>query len=343
MTIIERHDRAPKPSRFEPAMTGVSSPLPTGALACRSCGRPVDHPDPGSVEVLSVWPRQIAISARDILVPSTDVRVTRCDICAPRVSRALALVVALNLGSVPGPGEVEADRIDAALAALDLIGIRGDNTRSLTRTPGDLGDLVAALAHIGGAASWSAGLLQGNDPATCAPKRWAHVPSTLPRAAKDAYRALILRMMESPTACPPPLEDGTLRGCLLCGRGTLKVKPSDAAEAWGKVERVQPGTLGGTSTPEMVSGFICPVCRPSVETVGAPGIPAIDRALTTYLGFALMSGAEFRWPLGKAWAALPVGTESNREPWGHLDTVRLAHQLDAARYVQRVTQPEAAR
>ncbi|MBW4033506.1 MAG: hypothetical protein HIU88_12735 [Acidobacteria bacterium] len=324
-------------------MTGVSTTLPAGALACRSCGAAVDNPDPESVEVLSVWPRQIAISTRDIPVPSTEVRVTRCDICASRKTRALALVMALNLGSVPGPGEVEADRIDAALAALDVIGIRGDNTRSLTRTPGDLGDLVAAMAHIGGAASWTAGLMQGNDPATCAPRRWAHVPPELPRAAKTAYRALILRMMESPTACPPPTVDGALRGCLLCGRGSLKVKPSDAAEAWGKVERVQPGTLGGTSTPEMVAGFICPVCRTSVETMGAPGTPAVDRALTTYLGFTLMSGAQFRWPLGKAWAALPVGTDPNREPWGHLDTVRLAHQLDAARYVQRVPQPEDAR
>jgi hypothetical protein len=143
-------------------------------------------------------------------------------------------------------GTIAADKVDAALAALDILGIRGDRTAVLTRTPAATRDLVAAVAHIGAAASWSARIVVGGDPEASAPKRWSAVSSDLVLAAGEEYKGLIHRRAEVPT--PPPPSDG-VRRCLLCGLATLTVKESNAKAAWGDQRQADLGTLGGRARP----------------------------------------------------------------------------------------------
>lgn len=336
-TTTVRRDRAPKP-RPDRAPNERTRPLDDGALACRSCGQPVQGPDASRAENLTVWPFQ-PLSQRSGGVPfgSIDVNVTRCEDCVARMIRARALVTALSLGSIPGTGEIEAERLDAALAALDLLGIRGDRANSLTRNVEDVRELIGALASLGGEASWSAHVQQRRvNSGSSATRRWSHVDPELVDSTWQSYGGLLRRSVESPTACPPPDRDGALRGCLLCGVGTLIVKPSDAELAWGDLRRVQPGELGGESRPSLVAGYICPVCRVDVQRAGAPGLPAIDAALLRVLGYSLSSSGRFTRSLGRAWAALPPGTPPNAQPWGHVNTVQLARILDDAQYVRRI-------
>ncbi|HEY4237420.1 MAG TPA: hypothetical protein VGM45_08805 [Gaiellaceae bacterium] len=335
-TATARLDRAPKPHP-ERAPGARTRPLEVGALACRSCGQAVTAPEPSRRESLTTWPLQpLSALSRGVPLGSEDVTVTRCDECTSRQVRARALVTVLSLGSIPGPGETEVERLDAALAALDLLGIRGDRSNSLTRNAEDVRELIDALAPFGGEASWGAHVQRRTvGAAEAASRRWAHVDPELTGNAWHRYGELIRHGFESPSDCPPPERDGAVRACLLCGRGSLRVKPSDAERAWGDLRRVQPGELGGDSRPELVAGFLCPTCRVDVERAGAPGLPAVDRALLRVLGYSLSSAGRFTRPLGRAWVAMAPGTSPNSAPWGHLDTVRLARALDAAPFVHR--------
>jgi len=322
---------APKPRDRRPfTATEQEARLPEGAVACLSCGQAVAHPAPGSLSTLSVWPVNASAAAQrgEALAPS-ELSVGRCEDCAARHARAVALVTVLGLGSIPGTGEVEADRLDAALAALDVIGHRGDSTAPLTRTPGEARDLIATLAHLGGGASWSARVIGGRGFGLCAPRRWAHVSTGQVTEIGAAYRDLFHRRMETPEQIGPPIENGVLPGCGFCGVGALYVRRSDAAAAWGLEVGVQPGQLGGKPTPDLLRCHLCPACRRAVEIVGAPGMPAVERAL---LAFADDYKPRAPWRVNfpadtRAWAALPLGTAPNRSPWSHLNVAKLRSEL----------------
>jgi uncharacterized protein YlaI len=277
---------------------------------------------------------QAAMSSytRGLPIAPNQMRVARCDECADRLGRAEALVTVHGLGRVFGT--VAADKLDAALAALDVIGIRGDRTAVLTRTPAATRELVAAVAHIGAAASWSARIILGGDPRASAPRRWSGISSELVQAAGEEYKALIHRRAEVPFPFTPP-ADGA-QGCLLCGIGTLTVKESNAKAAWGEQRQARLGTLGGRSRPEPVKGYVCPTCRASVDEVGgALGMPAVEHAVLRHLGYRLPWGHIEAWPGVVAWAALRPGTAPNSGPWAHLHLAALARGLDRNYNFQR--------
>jgi len=338
-TIIDRRDNGPRLRRSRLPATGVVTDLPEGALACRVCGVAVNHPDPASIEVVTFRPDTPAsIASRGVEWDATEVQVTRCAEHAEQLDRARALVTLHGLGSFPGTGETEMYRLDAALSGLALAGFRQKGPQdSMTLTKEDTRGLIGSMAHVGGAATWGFRIQQGGGAKQCAPSPWAHVPQEVRQGANDEFRALYHRRFETAENCPPP-DDGSLRGCGLCGVGILRVKPSDAADAWGPLERVQPGTLGGDTTVEFVQVHFCPACRVSIERIGAPGLPAIDAALLKFLGYELSAAGQFTVSLGKAWAAV-AGAEPNGKPWQHMNTARLARMLDAARYVSRVPKP----
>lgn len=260
--------------------------------------------------------------------------VTRCDKCADRLARAESLISEHRLAAVYG--NVGGDKLDAALAALDVLGIRDDRTAVLTRTPTATRELVDALAHVGAAASWTAGIVLGGDPMSSASKRWATVDVELTRAAAEEYRSLIHRRAEVPFPFAPPSSEGELAGCLLCGIGTLTLKESDARAAWGSQRLAEPGQLGGRIRPEPLKGYLCPVCRDSVQaTGGSVGMSAMERAVLKHLGYRVAGGRIESWPAVRAWAALRPGTKPNAAPWAHLDLSAVARGLDSAPYIER--------
>ncbi|RPE77589.1 hypothetical protein EDF39_0235 [Frondihabitans sp. PhB161] len=51
-----------------------------------------------------------------------------------------------------------------------------------------------------------------------------------------------------------------LRGCLLFGVGSTLATRRTGAGAWGPLRGADPGTLGGTRRPDMIYGYLRPVC-----------------------------------------------------------------------------------
>ncbi|HTL42444.1 MAG TPA: hypothetical protein VL294_13315 [Pseudolysinimonas sp.] len=311
---------------------------PTDALTCRSCGDEVKRPDPSrdeSVIIRAEMPLGMSLTS-DRPVPFGEEKVTRCDECADRRARAAELLAA-HPRVRRAHGSVALDRLDAALAALDLGGFRGRKVpASLTNTDAALLDLIDALAPVGAAATWSV-------TRTASGARWGHVSSERAADARTAIRDLVARRAEVPMPFAPPgsLADGTqvLGGCLLCGRESLTVKPSEAAAAWGDLVRVNVAGIGGRTRPEPVTGYICPKCRESVAKVGVPGLPAIQRAVLAHFGYELRRGYDLNMTTLRGWAALPVGTEPNRAPWQHLDLDKLARKFkrwESEAYLRRL-------
>lgn len=322
---------------------GTMMRLPEAALPCRSCGAAVRHAKPERAEVLRVH-LTVAASVLDRMtgpVPSEEVPVTTCDKCADRRERAAA-ILAEHPRVRRMHGMVALDRLDAALAALDLLGWRGWRgtrmVRTLTSTDEALHDLLAALATLGSAASWAAGYAREG---VAAATRWGHVPDALRRDAAAAHRSLVHRRFESPAPVPPP-TDGA-RGCLLCGRDALTIRPSDRAEAWGERLQVRPASLGGSGRREPVDGYACPACWPAIRAQGGVlGLPAATAALFAFLDYERVGfGAHLREGIATPWVALRPDTPPNREPWAHLDLDRLRRSLDASPLVRRKAKPGA--
>jgi hypothetical protein len=76
-----------------------------------------------------------------------------------------------------------------------------------------------------------------------------------------------------------------------------------------------------------VSGYFCPSCRLAVEKEGAPGMPAIQRALLSHFGYVLRIGYTLNMTSIRGWAALPLGSKPNSKPWAHLDLERLGRKF----------------
>jgi hypothetical protein len=303
--------------------TSKTRELPEGSLACRSCGVAVRDPEPARIETMLVYGQRAAsAAARGIPFVAKDISVTRCDDCAARRADAEALLAAHPRVDREN-GNVGIDRLDAALAALDMGGFRRrQKYGSLAKTDGDLRVLISDFAPLGAAASWSVDFAGTG---LCSTKRWAHVSDELMNRIAETYREVVHRHSETPAPFAPP-NDGA-RGCLFCGVGTLVTKASKAPLAWGDLHRFQPGALGGKRQPEPIAGYLCPPCRAAVQLEGAPGVPAVERALLAHLGYSIRRGYVLDFP---SWARAWITTASdspNSEPWGHVNTARLSATL----------------
>jgi hypothetical protein len=279
--------------------------LPEGAEACASCG----------IAVTTLMPeRASTITVRRGSEPWA-VYLSRCDECCDRRDRATALVETYGLGRVYG--NVAVDYVDAALAALDIIGIRGDRTTHLTASAADVRALVANIGGAGDATTWRVYLTVAADLDTCARSRWSHTSKEEYTRVADAYKAHLVQRLEFPINVAPP-ADGE-RGCLSCGVGTVETLPSNAATVWGKIRTLDAGALALRPTRRgVVSGYLCPRCRNHLGWRPL-GVPTLKNLLLDYLGFEVRIGYSVDVPKMKAWCALPAGTEPNPAPWAHMD------------------------
>lgn len=312
--------------------------LPEGAAACRSCGAAVRRPIPERAEVLRI-PVQLAFSQlarRNGPAPTVETGVTTCDRCTDRRERAAAM-----LREHPrvrrAHGMVALDRLDAAFAALDVLGWRGWRTgwavKPITSDDASVMAFIDRLAPLGAAASFAAGYARAG---IAASQRWGHVPGVLHRDAAAAHRELIHRRYETIGPVAPP-EDGAA-GCLLCGVGHVTGRGSDRTEIWGTRRQVSGAVFGGRGT---AVGYICPPCRRAVAAGGvALGQPAVDRALLVHVNRKVIPGGRLGHALGRAWCALPTGTPAWSKPWEHVDADKLRRALDASPWGRKID-PEA--
>lgn len=305
--------------------------LPDGALVCRSCGVIVKRPDASRTEVIrQLPPHAEAMIARGVQVGANETDVTRCDECSDRRAHAELLLVE-HPRVARAHGQVGVERLDAALAALDLCGLRGGRLlRMLTETDLALRDLLEIMAPLGAAASWSVSGQMATG------KRWAHVRPDHMAETRASMKRLARLLVDFPRPIAPPTTDGALSACVFCGIGTLQAREIDALAVWGEQRRVYPSALGGRARPEPVNGYLCPRCRAACARSGGVGLPAASLALLAHLGFERTGfGVTLQDGVASPWAAMKPGTAPNRTPWAHLDLAKITRSLDKSPRMRR--------
>jgi hypothetical protein len=294
--------------------------LPEGSLPCRACGQAVRNPDPAATELLRfVGP---AIHGGSFPSPEWDVPVSRCDLCAAR--RALAAELLRSFPAVARlHGDVALDRLDAALAAADLLGDkRGRQSAKLIGNAQELADFIDAMAPTGGAAFWSTANVR---PGASGSGRWSHVSGQLAADAREAHRLLLRRRVETVGPVEPPAS-AELRGCVYCGVGAVTARESEAGTVWDAAIRVPLTVLNAGA--EVVTGHLCPECRTDHDAAGAIGMPAAWRSLLRFRGYRLEPGRSIRdMPGVRPWAALATGTRPNATRWQHVDLAAVDRML----------------
>ncbi|MFD0806147.1 hypothetical protein ACFQ0K_08630 [Nocardioides caeni] len=276
---------------------------------------------------------------------------TRCAECRTLRDRARALLDAHP--AVRGRlGNIADDRTEAALSALVLLGMPLPEKV----TEADLSALLRHLAHPGGAARWEVGARPGKH----AREAWSHVSESARADLRAAYAALLRERL---TECSPDvaLTSPTVHywepdvpapgGCLLCGVGEVTVPAAQVARVGGReaAQRLvwrtlsaSPGNLGGQRGPARVTGHVCPPCSEALDSVGAVGPTALERALAEHLTAtgreaaaqrlrAALAHAVGRVPGLTGWGALVYAARArhatpprpNAQPWAHLDLSEL--------------------
>jgi len=308
--------------------------LSPGALACMDCGQQVSPPlEPetfeasgmvqrgaGGIEFFDERPREVIMS--------------QCAECRDRVAQAAELlarypIIRRSLGSKSFALAV----MNATLAAFDLLGIA---PAEVTRVTASERDVLLAVEHLkvpGNLARWATRflpvILPGSRADICAAARWSAVSEHDRQQVVDALAALLAARVDGPRPLRPP-PDSDLPGCIQCGIGIAIAKDRNDLEVWGGIHTVNPGRVGGKNQPGRVRGYACPACAEAIESVGAVGRSAMEKALFKHLGIRPRL-ADTQLPDLKAFAALPLGTPANATPWAHVDDLGdLAERLRAA-------------
>lgn len=329
------------------SMTTAPARDDTEALGCRDCGMRVSDPD-APVDTARALQREFRPRANGpVLIDrrEQEIDMSLCARCLRRNQQAADLVdeypdLARSLGDRWYATQV----FEALLMVPDVIGV---DPRQITN--GGQKSMRLAVEHlrpVGGTVRWSAYLTPtlpvGVDPYRPVRTRWAHVAEQQRDALHEAWGALLADLTDGPRPIEPP--EGTeyrtaLRGCLLCGVGTILATRRTAAVAWGPLRGAEPGTLGGQRRPDMIYGYLCPMCSRAASQAG-PGLgpTAMEKAFFAFLGTTprerpadhadLFGRTTVQVDGLRAWGVLPGGTAPNRSPWAHVpDLEALAAEL----------------
>jgi hypothetical protein len=322
---MNRNPKPPKFRRFEGGGQNAQ-PLSEGGVPCRSCGVGFTAFSSTPIEPFTIIGQRNSRGFGS----DTQIVVARCATCAERY-RLAGTILTAHPAMARENGNVGTDRLDAALAALDLLG-RSGLTTMLTDTDQHVRDLIAALAPFGGWAAWTTNSAAKG---MCGTKRWGHVSNGIWEDARLAFADLIRRRMEIPKPIEPP-ADSAVHGCGFCGVGTVIGKQSDLHAIWGNAHRMLLTAFGGSGSA-VVSCYLCPACRSSLEATGASGLPAVWTAVIKSRGYVARSSAGVVSLSGvKPWAALPRGTKPNESPWQHVNLAALDRELQLTVYVRKV-------
>lgn len=310
----------------EDTQTEPIVPLGPNEMACMTCGVAVPGPHRRKdVEGFgTTWKLLIPGSPKAGNTPVAAVMMTRCADC--RALRQLALTLLDEHPRVQqgvGSRSIALDRVENALAALDVLGqaaptLRTDHDLRLLIDP-DRGLATGGVAWRSEYAnsSWQK---PADVPRRAASARWAHVGQEQRQALRDGFAAMLRARTERPRTYAPP-TDGP-RGCLLCGVGTVVALPSRSTEVWTVASvpaRALGGRGGGGST---LHGYLCPACSSAVEEAGGVGPSAMELSLRRHLGVRQRGyggPGEVQLVGLVGWGALPGPVAVNAMRWQHVD------------------------
>jgi hypothetical protein len=267
-----------------------------------------------------------------------------CDVCQARRARATAILDAHErLTHSLGSRFYSENAMDAALIVFDASRLVWKDL--LTASDRDVRLALDSLPAAGASVRWSARFAPvkhlGAEPNTAGDARWSHLTGEQQTTLSDAYGALLFAASDTPVPTPPPARANgreALNGCLLCGIGMIPARRS--MNAWGPLRRGNDSTLGGRGRSEPHHGYLCPVCRRSMDkhACQALGMNALQWAFFDHLGVVPRqfdedvygrTTAELRGL--QAWCTLPDGTPPNATPWAHVPAqARLREALEAA-------------
>lgn len=335
------------PFKLSRSMTTTPPRVDTDALGCRDCGMRVTDPA-APLETVRALQREFRPNPNGPIFldhREQDIDMTLCARCLKRNERAADLVdeypdLARSLGDRWYASQV----FESLLIVPDVIGV--DEKRITNSGQKSMRLAVEHLKQVGGIVRWSAYLTPtlpfGVDPYRPPRGRWAHVTEVQRDALHHAWATLLADLTDGPRPIEPP--EGTeyrtaLRACLLCGVGSTLATRKTAAVIWGPLRGAEPGTLGGQRRPDMIYGYLCPMCSRAAAQAG-PGLgpTAMEKAFFAFLGTTprerpadqadLFGRTTVQVEGLRAWGVLPEGTAPNMAPWAHVpDLDALADEL----------------
>lgn len=297
------------------ALAGVV-PLPVGTLPCRTCGVAVRDGD--GVQAEPIIARRYGFDGR--LIAEEEQAAVHCAACAAVEAEVRPLMVRYMLAGA------QRDRVAGVLHAFDLLGgpeiafTDGDDFVALLEQPLGIDNpapfgAVAELVGFAGAAKIRA----------CATERFGHVDPALRRSLREAAARWMRQRLERPAPIAPP-RSSALRGCVMCGVGTVVALPSRSHEAWSETY-VSASALGaGNGAAGAVDGFTCPACTAAIASTDGPGVAALEAAVLAFVGYERRSLTPPTIHGLRGWA-LVEGARPNARPWGHVDLAGLRRSL----------------
>jgi hypothetical protein len=287
------------------ASTAATAPLPADHLSCRSCGVAVRRTASARPHAATILSRTtVPASPYGAPRPLPTVKVLKCGDCTEREEYAAVLLADHPRAAAALGGGSALHRLGAALDALAALGRPMPERDSLTSS--EVVTLSRNLTGPGVALQWvtrfSPVVAPGAEVDTCAAYPWSHVDEDQRSTARTGYAAALAEHVAAQTGpvelAPPPVAGATAQtvtapGCLLCGVGTVIVparqvvalggRAAAAAEVW-RPRTVTAGALGGRRRARAeVRGHVCPPCSDALDTVGALGVTAMERALRLHL------------------------------------------------------------
>jgi hypothetical protein len=217
---------------------------------------------------------------------------------------------------------------DSALICLELMGASARDVDALVATDRLMLKLARTLGPLGARARWAGRFRPPTRPDARASIYWTEGWEWEDRQAiepiRDAVEKLLREVAEVPVLMPPP-DDGTARGCLVCGVSHIMVKPSQVEAAWGPIQRMPLAALGGR-TGAVVEGHLC---DQDAALLGSPvvwSISILDKSLMRHLGAP--STAEYEFDNARAWAVDLPAAKPSAERFAYLgDLSELREQL----------------
>ena len=104
---------------------------------------------------------------------------------------------------------------------------------------------------------------------------------------------------------------------MFCGVASIITLPSRAHLAWSP-QTALPGSLGGSPSPERITGHLCAPCRSACDGVGSIGATAMERALLTHHLAPLRTVNASQLVGLKAWS-VARGAIPSVTPWAHIE------------------------
>jgi hypothetical protein len=301
-------------------------PLPSGSLACADCGSLAS----GSVvEKVISFTKLAPIGGGEYTTKEHGGAVFEFGLCPMHTARRASATELLRVHNkgvrhALGDWKYATELFDGAMVALELMGASAADVDALVATDRLMLKIARELGPLGQRARWAGRFQPPTRPDADSRIYWSEPWEFEDRQAIEPIRAGVERLLhevaEVPVLMPPP-DDGTPRGCLVCGVGAISVRPSEAAQAWGPIRRMPLAALGGRDGA-VVEGRLCPE---DSNLLGEPpvwSISILDKSLMRFLGAP--ANSEYEFDNARAWAVDLPNAKPSSERFAYLGADNLA-------------------